>query len=390
MNQLDSARLRAALQGAGHEAVESEEAADYAFVNTCTVTAQADRKSRQGVNAAERNARQVAVLGCSVRIDADKWQAALPDSLVFADDAAMYRYFGADPDSSRMPLTSRTRLPVAIQTGCDDICSFCITTLARGSHRSLPTEQVVEQVQEAQRHGVAEIVLTGINLAAWGSPNSKLYPQQARLHELLQALLTHTSIPRIRISSIGPQYLQEGFWEVYADPRICDYLHLSVQSGSDPVLRLMERGHGVTEVLNIAEQARKVRPATALAADFIVGFPGETDSFHRQTLALVNAVEFSKLHVFPYSVREGTAAANYAGQLPTDIRKTRAAELRALGKSLRSTFIAAQIGQTLSVLVEERGHGWSSNYIRYQTAGYAEGSIAQIRLSADTLGETTG
>jgi len=389
MNQLDSARLRSALQSAGHEAVDSEEQADYAFVNTCTVTAQADRKSRQGANAADRSARQVAVLGCSVRIDADRWQTALPDALVFADDTDMYRYFDADADSVQMPLTSRTRLPVAIQTGCDDTCSFCITTLARGDHRSIPVENIVEQVQEAQRQGIAEIVLTGINLAAWGSSDSKQQPQQARLHELLQTLLANTAIQRIRLSSIGPQYLQDAFWEVYADPRICDYLHLSVQSGSEPVLKLMDRGHGTGEITNIAEQSRRVRPDTALAADLIAGFPGEADEHHQQTLKLVRAAAFSKLHVFPYSAREGTRAANMPDQLPTTTRKSRAAQLRQQGQVQRAEFIASQMGKSLSVLAEERRRGWSSNYIRICTDDLAEGSIAQIKLSADTLAEST-
>ncbi|MEL0083125.1 MAG: radical SAM protein, partial [Gammaproteobacteria bacterium] len=269
MNQLDSARLHTALLEAGHEAVASEEEADYAFVNTCTVTAQADRKSRKGAGAAERSARQVAVLGCSVRIDAPKWQSALPDALVFDNDAEMYRYFGADPERITLPVTSRTRLPIAIQTGCDDTCRFCITTLARGAHRSLPIEEITEQVQQAHQQQIAEVVLTGINLAAWGSPDSKHEPQSARLHQLLETLLIKTSIPRIRLSSLGPQYLHEGFWEVYADRRICDYLHLSVQSGCDSVLSRMDRGHGTAEVINIAEQSRRVRPGTALAADFI-------------------------------------------------------------------------------------------------------------------------
>ncbi len=390
MNQLDSARLRAALQTAGHEHVESEEQADFAFVNTCTVTAQADRKSRKGANNASRTAKQVAVLGCSARIDAKKWQTALPDTLVFADDTDMYRYFGADADSVQVPLTCRTRLPVAIQTGCDDTCSFCITTLARGDHRSLPQESIVEQVQEAQHQGVAEVVLTGINLASWGSPNSKQQPDQARLHQLLDALLTQTAIPRIRLSSIGPQYLRPAFWEVYADPRICDYLHLSVQSGSDPVLALMDRGHRTSEIINIAKQSRRVRPDTALAADLIAGFPGEAEPHQQQTLELVKSLAFSKLHVFPYSARDGTRAAQMTAQLPPETRKARAAALRDLGQRQRAEFIASQMGSQLSVLAENQQRGWSSNYIRLHAGQLAEGSIAQIQLSADTLAETTG
>ena len=387
MNQLDSARLQAALMGAGHQQVENEEEAEYSFVNSCTVTAQADRKSRKAANAATRSSQLVAVLGCSVRIDAGKWRQALPNALVFDSDEKLLDYFGATDNHALLPVTSRTRMQVAIQTGCDDTCSFCITTLARGDHRSLPTSQIIEQVQEAQRHGVNEIVLTGINLAAWGSPNSKSQPQAARLHELLASLLSETSIPRIRLSSIGPQYLQPEFWEVYNDPRICDYLHLSMQSGSDPVLKAMDRGHGTLELINIAEQARQVRPETALAADLIAGFPGETESNHQQTVALIQTLQLSKLHVFPYSPRLGTLAAELE-QLPTDIRKRRATEIRERGQRLRNDFLSSQMSRTLTVLAEENGRGWSSNYIRLHTDDLTEGSIGDIKLSASTLAES--
>ena len=388
MNQLDSARLQAALMAAGHELVNSEEQAEYSFVNSCTVTAQADRKSRQAANAAGRTARQVSVLGCSVRIDADKWRQSLPDALIFDSDEALLNYFDAADHNPLLPVSSRTRVQVAIQTGCDDTCSFCITTLARGDHRSLPAGQIIEQVQEAHRQGINEIVLTGINLAAWGSPNSKSQPQLARLHELLASLLAKTDMPRIRLSSIGPQYLQAGFWEVYADTRICDYLHLSMQSGSDPVLDAMDRGHGTAELLNIANRARLVRPNTALAADLIAGFPGETDEHHQQTIGLIKTLGLSKLHVFPYSSREGTLAATIKDQWPTAVKKARATEIRALGLQLRNQYLSTQMGLTLSVLSEQGGRGWSSNYIRLQTEQGAEGAIGEIELTPTNLAES--
>ncbi len=388
MNQLDSGRLRAALISAGHEPVTDESSADYTLVNSCTVTAQADRKSRQAANAASGLTQQVAVLGCSVRVSADRWREALPNTLLFESDEELLDFFDASNDPVVLPVTSRTRMPVAIQTGCDDTCSFCITTVARGAHRSLPAEQITEQVAEAVRSGVREVVLTGINLAAWGTPDSKKQPQQARLHELLALLLTQTRIERIRLSSLGPQYLQPGFWEVYGDPRICDYLHLSIQSGSDTVLNRMDRGHGTREVVQIAAMARSVRPDTALAADFITGFPGETEQEHRQTCALISALQFSKLHVFPYSEREGTAAASFTESLPVAVRKARAKELRLLNQQQRRLFIESQLGKRLQVLVETGGVGWSSNYIRVHTGTHAEGDIQEVVLTEDTLAES--
>lgn len=386
MNWLDSARLAAALQTAGHTPVNDESEADYVFVNTCTVTSEADRKSKQTVNKAGRAQKQVAVMGCGPRVDSQAWQQQTEGALIFHDEEQMLTHFGIESDDAQMPLSSRTRLPVAIQTGCDNECTFCITRIARGAHRSLPKERIIRQVKQAYEHGIKEIVLTGINLAAWGCDNSN-QPEQARLHELIEAILQQTEIPRIRLSSIGPQFIQPAFFDIYADERVCDYLHISLQSGSDTVLDRMIRGHGSTEVLHIAEQARKVRPDTAMAADIIAGFPGESDQEHQETLALLKEIAFAKLHVFPYSEREGTPAATYANPVAVAVRKQRATEIRDLGRELRKQFIESQIGKQFSVLVEGNNTGLSTNYIRIRTNGLMEGEIHQIELSQDNLAE---
>ena len=385
MNWLDSARLAAALQSAGHNAVADESEADYVFVNTCTVTSEADRKSKQTVNKAGRAQKQVAVMGCGPRVDAEGWQQA-ENTLVFSDDNALLKHFGIEEDDAQMPLSSRTRLPVAIQTGCDNECTFCITKVARGAHRNLPVERVVQQVKQAHEHGIKEIVLTGINLAAWGCENSNR-PEQARLHELLEAILQQTEIPRIRLSSLGPQFIQPAFFDVYADTRICDYLHISLQSGSDTVLNRMVRGHGTAELCSIAERARAVRPDTALAADIIAGFPGESDAEHQETMELLNAVQFAKLHVFPFSEREGTPAATMPEPVDVAIRKQRAAEIRELARLMRKQFIDQQMGKRLTVLVEGNGSGLSTNYIRLLTNDLGEGEIHELVLSAGNLAE---
>ncbi len=384
MNWLDSARLAAALQSAGNEAVNDEAEADYIFINTCTVTSEADRKSRQTVNRAGQQQKQVAVMGCGPRVDGSDWQQQNENALIFSDEEKMLAHFGVENDELLLPLNSRTRLPVAIQTGCDNECSFCITRIARGAHRSLPTEQILRQIDMAYESGVREVVLTGINLAAWGCDDSR-QPQQARLHELLEAILAYTEMPRIRLSSIGPEYIQPAFFDVYTDERICDYLHISLQSGSDSVLRRMKRGHGTEEVEQIAERARAVRPDTALAADIIAGFPGETEIEHRKTLAFVERLQFAKLHVFPFSMREGTPAAELPGQLSQESKKQRAAELRELGQKLRGQFIDSQMGKTVQVLVESNGQGLSSNYLRLKTDDLRQGMIASIIVSTETV-----
>jgi threonylcarbamoyladenosine tRNA methylthiotransferase MtaB len=387
MNWLDSARLAAALQSAGHQRVEDEAEADHVFVNTCTVTAEADRKSRQTVNQAGRKPVQVAVMGCGPRVDSGGWRQQADSALVFSDEGAMFAHFGVEVDALQLPLDSRTRLPVAIQTGCDNLCTFCITRVARGRHRSLPIETIVAQINQAQDHDIREVVLTGINLAAWGCEDSNR-PQQARLHELLEAILRRTEMPRIRLSSLGPQFIQPGFFDPYRDERICDYLHISLQSGSDSVLNRMVRGHGTEEVRRIAEQARAARPDTAIAADMIAGFPGETVQEHRETLALLEEIGFAKLHVFPYSTREGTPAATLPGQLPQEVKRERAGEIRELARSMRKTFLDAQMGKRQQVLVESSGNnGLTTNYIRMQVENAVMGDILELTLTQGNLGE---
>jgi threonylcarbamoyladenosine tRNA methylthiotransferase MtaB len=277
---------------------------------------------------------------------------------------------------------------VAIQTGCDDTCSFCITRIARGAHRSHPVQRIVEHVRTAAELGIREVVLTGINLAAWGSSHTKSAPAEARLGELLRHLLDETGISRIRLSSLGPQYLRQDFFTAFADPRVCDHLHLSIQSGSDSVLKRMDRGHDAATVERVVERARALRPDLALTADFIVGFPGETGTEFAATAGLVERLGFAKLHVFPFSPREGTPAAALPDGLDPAERKRRAAELRALGQATRRIFLDSQLGRRHTVLTERNETGLTTNYIRVRTPGAAEGDLVETVLARDNLAES--
>lgn len=386
MNQLDSARVRAALLEAGYEDCASEQDADLVLVNSCTVTAQSDRKSRQAAGAALGAGRMVRVLGCGVRADRAGWEQRFPGLPLFESDADLLGHFGLLDREIPFPVTSSTRLPIAIQTGCDDHCSFCITRTARGPHRNRPAADIVRQINEAFDAGVMEVVLTGINLAAWGAGNTRR-PARARLHVLLERILVETAMPRIRLSSLGPQYLHAGFFDLLADPRICEHLHLSVQSGSPGVLARMQRGHDEQQVLRVAERARAVRPQVALAADFICGFPGETDAEALETESLVAAIDFAKLHVFPFSARQGTPAARMDQQVDGERRRERAGRLRELGRAGRQRFIESQIGHPAQVLVERDGTGLTSNYIRLRIAGARKGRLVDTSVEREWLAD---
>lgn len=385
MNLIDSARVAEALRSAGHEQVDSECDADVVLVNSCTVTAESDRKSRRAAHAATRDGKRVIVMGCGPRVDRERWRRHLPQADLLASEADLKTALGVEPDTTGLASFPRTRLPIPIQHGCDNTCAYCITRFARGPHRSEPLDAVIHGVEEAIALGMQEVVLTGINLAAWGCASTR-NPHETRLPELIRALFRETSIPRIRLSSLGPEYLHDAFFDVFRDDRVCDHLHLSVQSGSPSVLRRMQRGHGVEEVLRAVERARQARENVAVTADFIVGLPGETEEDFALTMELVQRVGFAQLHVFPFSPREGTAAFAMPDQVSPEDKKRRSALLRTLGRRTRSTFLASQFGRTARAIVQGDGTGLTSNYLRLRVAGRV-GTLVDVLIREQDLVE---
>ncbi len=385
MNWLDSARIQAALQSGGHHVAEDENDADIIFINSCTVTGRADRQSRQETSHAQRLKKQVAIFGCGPKVDPTKWKNKFPGALVFQNEKNILEYFHISPDQLEFPLHDRTRLPVAIQTGCDNKCTFCITRIARGKTEDFPIQGILRQIKRAEENGIQEIVLTGIQLASWGCENSEKYPEKSQLPELLHTILEKTTIPRIRMSSLGPQFLQKRFFQIFQNPRICDHLHLSIQSGSPEILKKMNRGHSIEEVFFIAQEAKKVRPEVALTSDIIVGFPGEREQDFLETVQMTEKIGLSKIHVFPFSPREGTGAANFPDHIHAAIKKERAQYLRRKGDILRKKFITSQIGRIQEVLVEDYETGYSKNYIRLKAPGAQSGERVRVQIQEDTI-----
>lgn len=370
LNSLDSARLERALTQARHE-LTTWARADWVILNSCVVTQTAERKLTRALRQAFKQAKQVGVLGCAARLNFAQIKRDFPQAAIFQTEKDFRQYFGLTQDFN-LPAKFRTRLPVMVTTGCSGGCTFCATKLARGKLRSLSEAEIFAQISNAERLQLKEIVLTGVNLGAFGMTGSK---QSSQLPVLLTKILHRSKIPRIRLSSLGPEFLTPDFFQVFRNPRICDFLHLAIQAGSNKILRLMGRNYRVAKVRKVVRLARLARPNVAITADLMVGFPGESRADLQATKDLMTELKLAKVHVFPFSVRPGTPAASFALQIPVQEKGRRAREVRALGESLRQKFIASQVGKNLEVLVEKGGVGLSKNYLRVRVS---EGRAAEI------------
>jgi threonylcarbamoyladenosine tRNA methylthiotransferase MtaB len=349
--------------------------ADTLVVNTCAVTAEAERQARAAIHRAHhaRPERTIIVTGCASQIAPAAW-AALPGVARVVDNLAK-----TDPASwggTGVAPASRTRATIAVQNGCDHACTFCIIPAGRGAARSVPPGQVVAAVRDAVAAGAPEVVLTGVDLTAWGAD----LPDRPRLGSLLLRILDAVSaLPRLRLSSLDPAELDDDlFTALRADPRLMPHLHLSAQAGDDLVLARMKRRHRRADILRAAERARAARPGVVLGADLIAGFPTETDTMAERTLALVAQAGLTWLHVFPYSPRPGTPAARMP-QVPASVARGRAAQLRAAGEAAAERFMRGRLGEEERVVAERGGNGRTEHYAPVRGLPHPPGTLARIR-----------
>lgn len=382
LNQSEIESMARQFRAAGHEIVASAAEADLAVVNTCTVTAEAASDSRAAIRRARRmGAAEVIVTGCWATLEPDKAAEltggrkvvlnSKKDTLVADLLELPQEYFDLEP-LARTPLPGlrgRTRAFVKVQDGCNNRCTFCITTVARGASRSRSAVKVIADVRSALDGGTQEVVLTGVHLGSWGQD---LDPP-LRLADLVSAILARTSVPRLRLSSLEPWDLQASFFELWGDRRLCRHLHLPLQSGSAGVLRRMARKTSPEAFAALLASARAIIPEVAVTTDVIVGFPGETDEEFAETEAFLHAMQFAGGHVFTYSARPGTAAARLPGQVETGIRKTRNARLRSIFSEAARQYRSQFLGRAMPVLWEAtdqlsqsgwRQEGLTDNYLR--------------------------
>ena len=336
---------------------------DVVVVNSCAVTSEAVRQTRQAIRKARRarpDARLL-VTGCAADIERDQL-AAMPevDGLV-ANTAKLDARAWNVPERAEPAPKSRTRAFIAVQNGCDHACTFCVIPQGRGASRSLTVPQVLREVERHLAQGAPEIVLTGIDVTSWGHDLS----DAPKLGDLVAAVLAaFPEIRRLRMSSIDGAELDPLLFDLFAhEPRVMPHLHLSLQHGADLILKRMKRRHSRADAVRLVERLRAQRPDLALGADIIAGFPTETDAHHADNLSIIDGLRIVHGHIFPFSPRPGTPAARMP-QLARPVIKARAAELRERAAQLRQTWLESLIGAPLSVLAERDGSGYAENFAR--------------------------
>lgn len=360
---------------------------DTIVINTCAVTAEAERQCRQTIRKLKRNNPKAVLIvtGCAAQLNPEKY-AEMPEvDRVLGNHEKLNKEIlsgtqkqlvGDIEQPFDLPIISdfegRNRAFLQIQQGCDHKCTFCIVRFARGTNKGLPPEKVITQAKAFATAGFKEIVLTGADVTS--------YPYG--LIEISKRILNEVpEIKRLRYGSLDPAPLGEEFIKLVKEyPQIMPYFHLSIQSGDNLILKRMGRRHTREDVILLIKKLRAVRPDSVFGADFITGFPTETDKQFENTKKLVQEANITHLHVFPYSERPGTPAAKMS-QIPVIERKKRAAELRALGEDQHESLLQNMVGQTLSVLVENDDMGWTDNYLRViLSEKYPVGQIATIKI----------
>ncbi len=367
------------------------------LINTCAVTAEAERQARQAIRRARRDnpAATIVVGGCAAQINPARF-AAMPEvDRVLGNseklDAASYFGLAAservrvnDIMSVRETaghlidgMDGRTRAFVQVQTGCDHRCTFCIIPFGRGNARSVPMGILVEHVRDLAERGFREVVLTGVDITAYGTD----LPGRPPLGRLVRTLLRHApALPRLRLSSLDTIEVDDELLRAIAEEeRLMPHFHLSLQSGDDLILKRMKRRHLRADAIRFAETVRRLRPDAVFGADIIAGFPTETEAMFASSLSLVDACGLSQVHVFPYSARPGTPAARMP-QHPRELIRERAAQLRARAADAEAAWHRSEVGRVRRILVERGGTGRTEHYALAQIDA-APGTIVAARIT---------
>lgn len=393
VNQYDSDAMRSLFLRRGYDAVEGETDADVYVINTCSVTSVGDKKSRQMVRRIRRNHPDsiIAVAGCYAQLEADTFEKMGDANVIvglqnrthivdYVEEAEPGHVLNKVKDIMQVREfenmavdaegETRTRAFIKVQEGCDNYCTFCIIPYARGKLKSRKQADAVSEIRRLVEAGYREVVLTGIHLGNYG----KDLKDGTSLATLVEALLEIPNLLRIRLGSVESVELSDDLVRIIRDePRVCSHLHLPIQSGSDAVLKRMNRHYRLKEYKELIKNLRAEIPGLALTTDLIVGFPGETEEEFQETLDTLKEMSFSGIHVFPYSRRTGTPAARYPDQLTTAEKKERVRRVMELEKEISKSYRDTFKGKTVRVIAEEikdgAYEGLSDEYIRVRLAG---------------------
>ncbi len=378
LNQAESEALARRFVDAGFELVDSREGPDVYILNTCTVTHVADRKCRQYLRSAHRkNPRALVVAaGCYVERDAGEAKVEGVDLAVgnaekmhlvelVKNKMAVKEFTSVNNGHTPVSSPFRTRSMVMVQEGCSRGCSYCIVPHVRGLERSVPAQTILSEIKARAHEGYREVVLTGTRIGVYGD--------EGGLEGLLKRILAETDINRIRLSSLQPREISDSLVELWCgDERLCRHLHLALQSGCGATLERMRRNYSIDEYASTVNMVRQAMPDIAITSDIIVGFPGETDEEFEECYSFCAGIGFADMHIFPYSVRTGTPAANLPGRVPDKTKKARSLRMIELAKQSAADFRRKFRGQVMPVLWEERKEnnlwiGHTGNYLKVFT-----------------------
>ena len=391
VNQYETQAMEQELSARGHELVDFEQPADAYIINTCSVTAISDKKSRQMIRRARKlnPDASVAACGCYVQTHTDEvvelgidlvggtgqrmeflrqlLTAAEKKTRVLVDDALHRHEFEILPAGGQM---SRTRAMLKVEDGCRNFCTYCIIPFARGPVRSLPISEAVVQTGQLAAEGYQEVVITGIEISSWGQD----LDGEKSLMDLLEAVSAAAGEMRLRLGSLEPRTITEDFCRRAAKlMNLCPHFHLSLQSGCDETLHRMNRRYDTERFYKSVTLLREFFPGVAITTDLITGFPGETEEEFQKTLDFIRRCEFAQIHVFPYSVRPGTRAAAME-QLPKSVKEERAARAGEVAAQLHEQYLQSCVGQVYPVLFEQPGRegeftGHAPNYMEVTAPG---------------------
>jgi threonylcarbamoyladenosine tRNA methylthiotransferase MtaB len=368
LNEAELETWAQAFQKSGHQITRKAEAANLIVINSCAVTQDAARKSRQLIRRIHRDNPQakMVVSGCYATLNEDEAASLMGVDLVVSnkDKDQLVEKTLAELNMDSMPAMStepgeislftrgRQRAFVKVQDGCRYRCTFCIVTVARGEESSRPVQTVIDEINALHQQGITEVILTGVHLGGYGSDLGN------NLSDLIKVILAQTDIPRLRLGSLEPWELPSDFFELFHNPRLMPHLHLPLQSGSDSVLRRMARRCKTGEFAAIVKQLRAQIPHFNITTDIIVGFPGETEQEWQESFDFIKQTGFGHIHIFTYSSREGTKAASLPDQLSNEIKKQRSQQLHLLAEEMKLKFCQENIGNKFPVLWE----GYSEPY----------------------------